>query len=197
MIWIFWEVTSGCLRIQRRAWFDIGYMHCVSLRSLFKRLTYLLHEDRLGSPYSALRLVHLWIHARVCLLRLGIFTDFSVKVDSDPVVVDVPVSRLSSSTGAVCEDAVVGVLIWKGPVHRHRARVDPALRAGKGWRGRREHAPRRSATQLGASGGRIWTDTYVKHTVRTTTTTTQGPNRCCLSFVSPSRLSLHVDGLDG
>ena len=53
-----------------------GYMHCVRLRSLFKRLTYLLHEGRLGSPYSALRLVHLWIHARVCLLRLGIFTDF-------------------------------------------------------------------------------------------------------------------------
>ena len=34
----------------------------------------------------------------------------------------------------------------------------------KGWRGRRELAPRRSATQLGASRGRLWTDTYVKHT---------------------------------
>ena len=40
---------------------------------------------------------------------LGFSRIFSVKVGSDPVVVDV---RLSSSTGAVCEDAVVGVLIW-------------------------------------------------------------------------------------
>ena len=53
-----------------------------------------------------------------------------------------------------------------------RPGVNPAIRAGKGWRGRRELAPRCSATQLGASCGRIWTDTYVKHTVRTTTTTT-------------------------
>ena len=43
---------------------------------------------------------------------LGCSRIFSVKVDSDPLVVDVPVGRLSRSTGAVCEDAVVGVLIW-------------------------------------------------------------------------------------
>ena len=52
-----------------------------------------------------------------------------------------------------------------------RPGLTPTIRAEKGWRGRRELAPRRSATQLGASRGRIWTDTYVKHTVRTTTTT--------------------------
>ena len=54
-----------------------------------------------------------------------------------------------------------------------RPGLTPAIRAGKGWRGRRELAPRCSATQLGASRWRIWTDTYVKHTVRTTTTTTE------------------------
>ena len=53
-----------------------------------------------------------------------------------------------------------------------RPMLTPAIRAGKGWRGRRELAPRCSAIQLGASRGRIWTDTHVKHTVRTTTTTT-------------------------
>ena len=37
-----------------------------------------------------------------------------------------------------------------GRVHRYTARVSPAIRAGKGWRGRRELAPRCSATQLGA-----------------------------------------------
>ena len=37
-----------------------------------------------------------------------------------------------------------------GRVHRYTARVPPAIRAGKGWRGRRELAPRCSATQLGA-----------------------------------------------
>ena len=31
-----------------------------------------------------------------------------------------------------------GCVSWWGPVHRHRARVDPAITAGKGWRGRRE-----------------------------------------------------------
>ena len=35
----------------------------------------------------------------------------------------------------------------------------PATRAGKGWRGRRELAPRCSATQLGASQARPWPDT--------------------------------------
>ena len=35
-------------------------------------------------------------------------------------------------------------------MHRHRAGLTPAITAGKGWRGRRELAPRCSATQLGA-----------------------------------------------
>ena len=37
-----------------------------------------------------------------------------------------------------------------GRVHRYTARGDPLIRAGKEWRGRRELAPRCSATQLGA-----------------------------------------------
>ena len=37
-----WEMTSCCLRIQRSAWFDSGYMHCVSLRSFLKTLTQFL-----------------------------------------------------------------------------------------------------------------------------------------------------------
>ena len=37
-----------------------------SVYGAFKRLTYLLHEGRLGSPYSALCLVQQWIHA-LCL----------------------------------------------------------------------------------------------------------------------------------
>ena len=37
-----------------------------------------------------------------------------------------------------------------GPCTQYTARVDPRHQGGKGWRGRRELAPRRSATQLGA-----------------------------------------------
>ena len=32
--WFFLEMTSMSFCIQRSAWFDRGYMHCVSLRSL-------------------------------------------------------------------------------------------------------------------------------------------------------------------
>ena len=32
--WFFWEMTSMSFCIQRSAWFDSGYMLCVSLRSL-------------------------------------------------------------------------------------------------------------------------------------------------------------------
>ena len=35
-----------------------------------------------------------------------------------------------------------------GRVHRYTARGSPAIRAGKGWRGRRELAPRCSATRI-------------------------------------------------
>ena len=28
-LWFFWEMTSVDFRIQRSAWFDSGYMHCV------------------------------------------------------------------------------------------------------------------------------------------------------------------------
>ena len=75
-----------------------------------------------------------------------------------------------------------------------RPGLTPAIRAEKGWRGRRELAPRRSATQLGAFRGRIWTDTYVKHTVRTTTTATtkvqKGCRRFALPFLEPSAVAI-------
>ena len=57
------------LRIQRCAWFNYGYMHCVSLRSLLKTLTHFLSAGGLRemtsglSPYSALSLVRQRIHA--------------------------------------------------------------------------------------------------------------------------------------
>ena len=57
------------LRIQRCAWFNYGYMHCVSLRSLLKTLTHFLSAGGLRemtsglSPYSSLSLVRQRIHA--------------------------------------------------------------------------------------------------------------------------------------
>ena len=53
-------------------------------------------------------------------------------------------SLLCSSTGAVRRLMVD----FFGRVHRYTARGSPAIRAGKGWRGRRELAPRRSATRI-------------------------------------------------
>ena len=40
--------------------------------------------------------------------------------------------------------------LFSGRVHGYTAWLTPATRAVKGWRGRRELAPRRSATQLAA-----------------------------------------------
>ena len=54
-----------------------------------------------------------------------------------------------------------------------RPGLTPAIRVGKGWRGRQELAPRRSATQLGACAVRSYRQRHVRYTlVRTTTTTT-------------------------
>ena len=49
--------------------------------------------------------------------------------------------------------SAVGIVldvVFSGCVHRYTARGSPAIRTGKGWRGRRELAPWCSATQLGA-----------------------------------------------
>ena len=64
-----------------------------------------------------------------------------------------------------------------------RPGVTPVIRAGKGWRGRRELAPRCSATQLGASSARAWTDTpccesFVPHTPHTSPSWKQRA-KCC------------------
>ena len=75
-------------------------------------------------------------------------------------------------------------------VHRYTARCSPAIRAGKGWRGRRELAPRCSATQLGASSARAWTDTpccesfvpHAPHALCTRTHTGDCVSCCDLSY---------------
>ena len=60
--------------------------------------------------------------------------------------------------------------------------VTPAIRAGKGWRGRRELAPRCSATQLDACAVRSYRQRHVRymkpvpHTPPQHTTTTQQTN---------------------
>ena len=52
-------------------------------------------------------------------------------------------------------------------------RVTPAIRAEKGWRGRRELAPRRSATRIRCMSVRSYRQRHVRDSpVRTTTTTT-------------------------
>ena len=62
-----------------------------------------------------------------------------------------------------CRGSAVGASFgFLGRVHRYTARVAPAIRAGKGWRGRRELAPRCSATQLGASHARARTDSLCR-----------------------------------
>ena len=51
--------------------------------------------------------------------------------------------------------------------------VSPAIRAGKGWRGRRELAPQVFCHPIRCMHRRrVWRDTHVVHKVRTTTTTT-------------------------
>ena len=82
-------------------------------------------------------------------------------------------SLLCSSTGAV--HGVSAEFFW-AVYTGTRPGVAPAIRAGKGWRGRRELAPRCSATQLGASWARPWPDTarssssepHTPHTPHTT-----------------------------
>ena len=51
--------------------------------------------------------------------------------------------------------------------------LTPAIRAGKGWRGRRELPPRCSATRIRCMPGRSYRQRHVRYSrVRTTTTTT-------------------------
>ena len=89
---------------------------------------------------------------------------------------------VAGSTGAhgpdyavYCGGSAVCVwLVFLGAVYTGtRPRVPPSIRAGKGWWGRRELAPRCSATQLGACSMRSYRQRHVRYTiVRTTTTTT-------------------------
>ena len=73
------------------------------------------------------------------------FTPDSQYIDK---VVDVPVVfRMPVVASNRCRD---GLWVFLGPCTQVHGQVSPAIRAGKGWRGRRELAPRCSATQLGA-----------------------------------------------
>ena len=57
--------------------------------------------------------------------------------------------QITAEFSAVAVHGVTGRLFW-AVYTGTRPGVTPAIRAGKGWRGRRELAPRCSATQLGA-----------------------------------------------
>ena len=60
-------------------------------------------------------------------------------------VVDVPVVQLHR-----CSSWIDGIPFLGPCAQAHGQGLTPAIRAGKGWRGRWELAPRCSATQLGA-----------------------------------------------
>ena len=106
-------------------------------------------------------------------LRKGWFPwSFTLKTTEIPpgavhVVADVPVvllhrfhrcawSKLCSILWWLCS---FFWLVFFGPCTQVHGQGSPAIRAGKEWRGRRELAPRCSATQKGAWSARAWTDT--------------------------------------
>ena len=74
--------------------------------------------------------------------ELYLYGDMTIKVKE---------SRRAENCGGLrsCSSRCDGKA-FLGRVHRYTARGSPATKAGKGWRGRRELAPRCSATQLGA-----------------------------------------------
>ena len=94
-------MTSGIISVLGTLCFDRGYMYCVSLRGFWKYFT----------RFSTMHFVS--------LLLLGISRIFSVKVDSDPVVVDVPVG---SFTGAVCEKLCDLTVAACGSLRQHLCR---------------------------------------------------------------------------
>ena len=61
-----------------------------------------------------------------------------------------PVVQKTAEVSAVAAHDVNGKVFFFGPCTQVHGQGSPAIRAGKGWRGRRELAPRCSATQLGA-----------------------------------------------
>ena len=75
-------------------------------------------------------------------------------------------------SAVTCGGSAVGThrpACFLGPCTQVHGQGSPAIRAGKGWRGRRELASRCSATQLVASYARAWSDTpcrqsFVPHT---------------------------------
>ena len=95
--------------------------------------------------------------------------------------------QITAEFSAVAVHGVTGRLFW-AVYTGTRPGVTPAIRAGKGWRGRRELAPRCSATQLGARV-RVAGQTPSCNTKVRTTTTTQGLNQVDLRvelFFAPS-----------
>ena len=74
----------------------------------------------------------------------------------------------------VFNDRCWGSLFLVGPCAQAQGQgLTPAIRAGKGWRGRRERAPRRSATRIRCMPVRSYRQRHVRYTLVSTTTTTQ------------------------
>ena len=99
-----------------------------------------------------------------------------------------PDLQKTAEVSAVAVHGVTG-LVFRAVYTGTRPGGSPAIRAGKGWRGRRELAPRCSATQLGAcSCVHIDRDMFRCTIVRTTTTTrrltqTRVSFSCCVTVM--------------
>ena len=98
-----------------------------------------------------------------------------------------PDVQKTAEVSAVAFYGVTGRLFW-AVYTGTRPGVSPAIRAGKGWRGRRELAPRCSATQLGASRWLISTETCVIHPACTNTTNTTNTTKTPFWLKSSSAL---------
>ena len=66
-----------------------------------------------GSPYSALCLVQKWIHASVCLLRIGIFTDFFREGGLGPCGGRRPVGREVETCSLGERRSVAKIQLWE------------------------------------------------------------------------------------
>ena len=91
--------------------------------------------------------------------------------------VDVPVLATSWGCRAHHGHGELLGLLFRAVYTGTRPGLTPAIRAGKGWRGRRELAPRCSATRISCMLVRSYRQRHVRNSpVRTTTTTPTPPH---------------------